>query len=227
MNNSFQITDKIGTQGVLPLFYHGELAVCIALTDALYRAGIRVIEFTNRGPAAMDNFKALIDYRDQHWAGLLLGIGTIKTAQQAIDFSAANADFLVSPAYLPSIAETAGYLGKLWIPGCMTPSEIAAAEQSGARVIKLFPGNLLGPEFVKAIRELFPDISFMPTGGVTPVAENLQQWFSSGVFAVGMGSQLISKSLLQQRDYSRIEVDTANLLQMVQAIRNPENKPAV
>lgn len=219
MNNPAQIIAQIGAQGVLPLYYIEDTETCFQLTDALYRAGIRVIEFTNRGPAAMENFKALIHARDHHWPGLILGIGTIKTSLQAIDFDKAGADFLISPAFLPEIAATARQLGKLWVPGCMTPSEIAAAEQAGAKFIKLFPGNLLGPGFIAAIKELFPDLLFMPTGGVTPEAANLQQWFSAGVYAVGMGSQLITKARLAAKDFKGLADDTANLLALVESIR--------
>lgn len=173
----------------------------------------------------MENFKALIHARDHHWPGLILGIGTIKTSQQAIDFDKAGADFLISPAFLPEIAATARQLGKLWVPGCMTPSEIAAAEQAGAKFIKLFPGNLLGPGFMAAIKELFPDLLFMPTGGVTPEAANLQQWFSAGVYAVGMGSQLISKASWKRRILKAWLMIRAKLLALVEA-RSGKNKQA-
>jgi len=203
----------------LPLFYNEDQEVCNGIVNALYHAGIRVIEFTNRGAAALDNFSALIQHRDQMWPGLLLGAGTIKTVADARAFLIAGADFLISPAFITAIAEIARNENFTWIPGCTTPTEIANAEQYGIDAIKLFPGNLLGPSYVTAIRDIFPDISFMPTGGVTQAADNLKQWFASGVFAVGLGSQLISKDLLNQKNYKRIGEDTANLLALVKAIR--------
>ncbi|ULQ53558.1 bifunctional 4-hydroxy-2-oxoglutarate aldolase/2-dehydro-3-deoxy-phosphogluconate aldolase [Flavihumibacter fluvii] len=223
MNTTSDIIASIREQGILPLFYHDEATVCIAIVNALYHAGIRVIEFTNRGPAALENFAALIQYRTLNWPGLLCGAGTIKTVADARSFLGAGADFLISPAFITPIAEISQLENFTWIPGCTTPTEIATAEQYGFTAIKLFPGNLLGPSFVSAIRDIFPGISFMPTGGVTQAPENLKQWFSSGVFAVGLGSQLISKDLLNEKNYSRIGEDTANLLEVVRAIRNPSH----
>lgn len=220
MKTKSEIVSAIGNQGILPLFYHDDVTVCQGIVHALYLAGVRVIEFTNRGPAAVQNFTALIQHRNNEWPGLLFGAGTIKKVTDARAFLTAGADFLISPAFIPAIAELSLQENFTWIPGCSTPTEIATAEQYGITTIKLFPGNLLGPSFVSAIRDIFPEISFMPTGGVTQAADNLQQWFSSGVFAVGLGSQLLSKTLLDSKNYDQIKEDTANLLATVNAIRN-------
>lgn len=220
MKTRSQIISAIGEQGILPLFYHEDIQVCTGIVDALYQAGVRVIEFTNRGPAALHNFRSLVQLRDTSWPGLLLGAGTIKTVTDTMAFLGAGADFLISPAFIPAIAEIVQQESFTWIPGCTTPTEIAAAEQYGINAIKLFPGNLLGPSYVTAIRDIFPHISFMPTGGVTQEADNLKQWFASGVFAVGLGSQLISKELLKEKNYARISTDTANVLAIVKSLRN-------
>jgi 2-dehydro-3-deoxyphosphogluconate aldolase / (4S)-4-hydroxy-2-oxoglutarate aldolase len=220
MNTTSEIVSAIRKQGILPLFYHGDLPVCMGVVEALYGAGIRVVEFTNRGEQAAANFAALVVHRNAHWPGLLLGAGTIKTVTDASDFLEAGADFLISPAFISAIAELAQTGKFTWIPGCTTPTEIVTAEQYGIRAIKLFPGNILGAGYVSAIKDIFPDIAFMPTGGVTQSPDNLRQWFDAGVFAVGMGSQLISKDMLAQKDYARLGVETANLLAIVQGVRN-------
>ena len=107
----------------------------------------------------------------------------------------------------------------LWVPGCMTPSEIIRAETLGAKMIKLFPGNILGPEFMSAIKALFPDLLFMPTGGVDLDKENIAGWLKAGVCAVGMGSKLISKPLLEQKDYAKIEELARQALDILKSLK--------
>src|SRR5665647_2845647 len=107
----------------------------------------------------------------------------------------------------------------VWVPGCMTPSGIILAENIGAKMIKFFPGNILGPEFMSAIKALFPDILFMPTGGVDLDKENIADWFKAGVSAVGMGSKLISKQLLEEKNYAKIETLTKDALDIVKSVR--------
>jgi len=209
------IISAIKQQGVLPLFFNANAATCTGLVKALYTAGIRSFEFTNRGEAALENFKQLVAERDRSMPGLLLGIGTIRTPQQAKDFADAGADFLISPMFDKLIADEAKALNLLWIPGCMTPSEIHAAELSGCKMVKLFPGNVLGPGFVSAIKELFPKILFMPTGGVEPTVENMSAWFNSGVIAVGMGSKLITKKMMDENGFEELELKAKELLELV------------
>lgn len=107
----------------------------------------------------------------------------------------------------------------VWVPGCMTPSGIILAENIGAKMIKFFPGNILGPEFMSAIKALFPDLLFMPTGGVDLDKENIAGWFKAGVCAVGMGSKLISKELLEQKDYAKIESLTKQAMEIVKSLK--------
>ena len=206
---------KIKEQGILPLFYHDDITACKQITKALYDAGIRVIEFTNRGPKALENFSQLVQERNQSWPGLLLGIGTIKTASDASAFIDAGADLLISPVFDSSICDVA-YLQKiLWIPGCMTPSEIHEAAAAGCSMIKLFPGSLLGPGFIEAIRPVFAGLDFVVTGGVETDEANLRSWFAAGAAGVGMGSKLITKTVLEQQDYAVLENKARNLLALV------------
>jgi len=185
--------EQIKQYPVIPVYYHDDIETCIAIVNACYQGGIRVFEFVNRGSKALENFKQLKAYRDEHLQGLLLGIGTIKRPDQASDYLAAGADFIVSPIIKPSIATVTLEKGVLWIPGCMTPTEINTAEDLGAPLVKLFPGSSLGPDFLKAIKPLFPDMRFMPTGGVNPDQASISTWFDAGVSAVGMGSKLFEK----------------------------------
>jgi len=203
---------------LLPLFYHEDITVCKEMVKALYRAGIRCIEFTNRGPKALENFKLLLAHRNENYPDLVLAIGTIQNQKEAQAFIEAGADFLISPFFDQSIADAAYLHKKLWIPGCMTSTEIHMAENAGSDLIKLFPGNVLGPGFVSAIKPLFPSLSFLVTGGVDTSRENLTAWFKAGVVGVGMGSKLMSEELLASKNYAAIEVETTKALAIINSI---------
>lgn len=213
------VADVIVSQGILPLYFNADEAVSVDVLKAIYRAGVKAVEYTNRGDAALRNFKKLVEVRNNEMPGLLLGVGTIKNLGQAEAYVKAGADFLVSPGYVAEVADYANAEEIFYAPGCMTPSEIIAAENNGIGFIKLFPGNLLGPEFVSSIRDIFPKLLFMPTGGVDTTKENIEAWFKSGVCAVGMGSKLISKKLMEAKDYSTIEQETKKVLALIQSIK--------
>jgi len=220
MDKKSEILRVIQEQGMLPLFFYKDTEVSIQVLKALYNAGVRTLEYTNRGEAALTNFKAMKEVIDAELPGMYLGIGTIKNAEQAQAFVDAGADYLISPGLVPAAAEVAEKNGLLYVPGCMTPTEIIAAETLGCKFIKLFPGNILGPDFMSAIKELFPAILFMPTGGVDTTKENIGGWFKAGVSAVGMGSKLISKALLEAKDYDQIVSLTKEVLETIKSIKN-------
>lgn len=191
MSKKKEVLEAILLQGMLPLFFHTDAQESVAIVKTLYAAGVRVFEFTNRGEEAKSVFKALVDARNKEMPELHLGIGTIKTNAEAEKFISLGADFIVAPIVTPSVGDLAHSHELLWIPGCMTPTEIALAQQNNAALIKLFPANVLGPGFLSAIKSLFKGQLFMPTGGVDLEIENLKSWFEAGVSAVGMGSKLI------------------------------------
>jgi len=219
MSNSKQVTESIIAQGMLPLYFNADEEVSVEVLKAIYRAGVKAVEYTNRGEAALRNFKKLIEIRNAEMRGLLLGVGTVKNLQTAQDYIAVGADFLVSPGFVKEVADYAVINDIFYAPGCMTPAEIIAAENSGIKFIKLFPGNMLGPEFLSGIKDIFPQLLFMPTGGVDTTKENIEGWYKAGVCAVGMGSKLISKKLMEQKDYSTIEKDTKTVLALLQSIK--------
>ena len=219
MTTKQTVTDVILQQGILPLYYNSDETVSVEVLRAIYRAGVKAVEYTNRGEAALKNFKKLVEVRNNEMPGLLLGVGTIKNVQHAESYVNAGADFLVSPGFVPEVVDYANSKDIFYAPGCMTPGEIIAAENKGITFIKLFPGNLLGPEFVSSIKDIFPKLLFMPTGGVDTTKENIETWFKAGVCAVGMGSKLISKKLMEQKDYSTIEKLTKEVLETIQSIK--------
>lgn len=214
-----QTIDTIKQQGILPLYYNADETVSVEILRAIYKAGIKAVEYTNRGDAALSNFRKLVLVRNEEMKDMLLGVGTIKNLEQAEAYIAAGADFMVSPGYVKEVADKANSIGMFYAPGCMTPTEIIAAENNGVGFIKLFPGNMLGTEFLTSIKEIFPKLLFMPTGGVDTTRENIEAWFKAGVCAVGMGSKLISKKLMEAKDYATIETSTREVLALIQSIK--------
>jgi len=219
MSKTQQITDAVIAQGILPLYFNSSEEISLDVLKAIYKAGIKAVEYTNRGDAALANFKKMVALRNTEMPGLLLGVGTIKNMQHAQDYMTAGADFLVSPGFVPDVAAYCVSNDIFYAPGCMTPSEIIAAENAGIKFIKLFPGNMLGPEFLTTIKDIFPKLLFMPTGGVDTTKENIEGWFKAGVCAVGMGSKLISKKLMEAKDYGTIESETKKVLELIGSIK--------
>ena len=209
-----KVLTKIAAHPVIPVYYNDDPAVCLEVLKACYEGGIRVFEFVNRGDKAAENFQFLMDYKKIYLPDLFLGIGTIKNAAQAQQYVNSGADFIVSPIVDAKIADVTLARGKLWIPGCMTPTEIAVAESLGAPLVKLFPGDTLGPGFLKSIKPLFPELKFMPTGGVDVSEESLRSWFDAGVLAVGMGSKLFSAPT-DATDYAWLSARVAHLFRIV------------
>jgi 2-dehydro-3-deoxyphosphogluconate aldolase/(4S)-4-hydroxy-2-oxoglutarate aldolase len=216
MKSKEAVLDSILVQGMLPLFFYEDADVSVEVIRTLYKAGVRVLEYTNRGKEALDNFKIISKVVKAEMPDMNLGIGTIKTEAEAEAFVAVGADFIVSPIIDAAVAKVADKYKMLYIPGCMTPTEIHQAQQHKAMLIKIFPANILGPAFVSSIRELFQGQLFIPTGGVEIEADNISGWFRAGVCAVGMGSKLISKNVLDNKLYSQLYNDTVKALQLVQ-----------
>ena len=219
MDRKKKIINMVIEQGILPLYFHPDVEVSVQILKALYNAGSRVVEYTNRGENAVNNFLQLRKVADQELPGLQLGAGTIKNKIEATEFINEGANFIICPGVIEEVAALADKNDLLWIPGCLTATEIILADDLGAQLIKLFPGSLLGPSYVTAVKEIFPDLLFMPTGGVETNEENLNSWFKSGASAVGLGTRLISKTLVETKDYAGIEALTRQTLEIVQQIK--------
>jgi 2-dehydro-3-deoxyphosphogluconate aldolase/(4S)-4-hydroxy-2-oxoglutarate aldolase len=219
MSKTQKITDAIIEQGILPLYFNADETISVEVLRAIYRAGIKAVEYTNRGDEALNNFIKMSFVRNSEMPDLLLGVGTIKNLKDAKNYMAAGADFLVSPGFVKDVADYAVTKDIFYAPGCMTPSEIITAENAGIKFIKLFPGNMLGTEFLTTIKDIFPKLLFMPTGGVDTTKENIEGWYKAGVCAVGMGSKLISKKLMEAKHYTTIESETRKVLELIASIK--------
>ena len=177
------------------------------------------MEFTSRGDFAIEIFTDLIKYALAELPGMILGVGSVTDAAAASQYMLAGANFVVTPVFREDIALVCNRRKVLWSPGCGSLTEIANAEEWGCELVKLFPGSTYGPGFVKAIKGPQPWTSIMPTGGVSTEEENLRGWFDAGVTCVGMGSKLISKEILANKDYHALETEVRSVLELIRRIR--------
>lgn len=214
-----EVATTMAETGLVPLFYHADAALCQKVLKACYDGGARILEFTNRGDFAHEVFAQLSKYALQELPGMILGVGSVTDAGTASLYLQLGANFIVTPVLREDIALVCNRRKVLWSPGCGSLTEIARAEELGAEIVKVFPGSTLGPGFVKAIKGPCPWTSIMPTGGVSPDPDNLKSWFDAGVTCVGMGSKLLSKSLLQQGDFEQLTEDVAQTLAAIQEIK--------
>lgn len=210
-----QVAQKMAEQGMVPLFYHADIAVCKEVVSACYRGGARLLEFTNRGDYAHEVFGALNKFCAEELPEMILGIGSITDAGTAALFLQLGANFIVSASLREDIAKICNRRKVLYSPGCGSLTEIGKAEELGCEIVKLFPGSTYGPGFIKAIRGPQPWTSIMPTGGVSPDEENLRSWFEAGAVCVGMGSKLMVKDASGNYDCAKIEMVCARSLGII------------
>lgn len=213
------VVNVMNQTGLVPLFYNSDLEISKKVIKATYDGGARLLEFTARGDFAHEVFGKLNKYVLKELPGMIMGVGSVTDAASASRFMALGANFIVTPVLREDIALVCNRRKVLWSPGCGSLTEICRAEELGCEVVKLFPGEIYGPSFVKAIRGPQPWTSIMPTGGVAPTKENLEGWFKAGVTCVGMGSQLIAKNAEGNYNLAKIEVDTRNALAIINDLR--------
>ena len=179
---------------IVPVVYHADLVHMQALLRTSYAGGLRVFEFTNRGPSALNTFRELVPFVRQHCPDMAFGIGTIFTPTDADGFIEAGADFIVQPIINPAVGVLCQRQNRAWFPAGSTLNEIYQATQLGAELVKVFPGSVVGPGFIKAVRGPLPDLKLMATGGIEPTSSCLSEWFGAGVSCVGIGAQLFAEA---------------------------------
>lgn len=203
--------------GLLPLFYHAEVETAVEVVSACAQGGARLVEFTNRGELAYPVFTELV--RRFAKSDVILGVGSVPDAPTAALFIASGANFIVSPSLNPETARLCNRRKIPYLPGCLTPTEIASAEELGVEVCKIFPGNVGGPEFVSAVMAPCPWTRLLPTGGVDATEESVNAWIKVGAAAVGMGSKLITAQALKARDFNAIAAKVAQVIGWIKAAR--------
>lgn len=210
---------QVSKTGLVPLFTHNDLDICLGVLRACYEAGVRVFEFTNRTENSFNNFTQLISIAESEMPEMILGIGTIYDADTARKYIKIGANFIVAPIMNPEVGAVCQEAGIPWMPGVMTVTEIYNARVAGAEFIKIFPGEVLGPAFVKALKAPMPDVQVMVTGGVSPTVESLKTWFGAGANAVGIGSQLVPKDVLAVQDFAQVTSIVSNALKIIQEVK--------
>lgn len=203
--------------GLLPLFYHAEAETAMEVVSACAQGGARLVEFTNRGELAYPVFTELV--RRFAKSDVILGVGSVPDAPTAALFIAAGANFIVSPSLNPEIARLCNRRKIPYLPGCLTPTEIATAEELGVEICKVFPGNVGGPEFIRAVMAPCPWTRLLPTGGVDATEEDVRAWIKAGAAALGMGSKLITASALKARDFGVITAKVSQVIGWIKAAR--------
>jgi 2-dehydro-3-deoxyphosphogluconate aldolase/(4S)-4-hydroxy-2-oxoglutarate aldolase len=202
--------------GMVPLFFHTQVDIAIQVTTACMDGGARVVEFTNRGEGALQVFAQLVEYFRSAKSELILGIGSILDAPTAALFIAHGASFIVGPTFNPEVSQLCNRRKIAYIPGCATPTEISTAEAAGAEIVKIFPPS---PDLIKSVLGPMPWSHLMPSGGVEVNRSSVEKWIKAGAAAVSVGSQLISKQSLADRNFESIRTGTASMLQWIQEIR--------
>ncbi|MGC1515300.1 MAG: bifunctional 4-hydroxy-2-oxoglutarate aldolase/2-dehydro-3-deoxy-phosphogluconate aldolase [Maribacter sp.] len=215
-----EVAQVMKESGMVPLFYHPDIELGKKILKACYDGGARLMEFTARGDFAFEVFSELNKYAIHNLPGMILGVGSITDAAAASMFMQMGANFIVTPSLREDIAIVCNRRKVLWTPGCGSLTEINKAEEMGCEIVKLFPGDLYGPGFVKGIKGPQPWTSIMPTGGVSTDEDNLKAWFEAGVTCVGMGSKLISKEILEQKDYVGLEKRVKQTLETIAKLKN-------
>ena len=217
--DKIEVIKTMKDTGMVPVFYHSDAEIAKKVLKACYEGGVRAFEFTNRGDFAHEVFGELVKYANKELPGMIMGVGSVVDPATAALYIQLGANFVVGPLFNPAIAPVCNRRNIPYCPGCGTVSEVGAAQEAGCDICKVFPGDVLGPKFVKGLRAPMPWSKIMVTGGVKPEEENLKGWFSAGVTCVGMGSNLFPKDVIAAGEWSRITELCADALSIIEKVR--------
>ncbi len=217
--NKIQVISTAVSTGLVPVFYNPCVETSKAVLKACYDGGIRVFEFTNRGDFAHEVFSELVKYANAELPGMILGVGSIIDAPTAALYLQEGANFVVGPLFNPAIAPICNRRCVPYIPGCGSATEIGMAQEAGCDICKAFPGDVLGPAFVKGVKAPMPWTQILVTGGVKPETENLKAWFKAGASCVGMGSNLFPKDVVKAGDWATITKLCSESLKIIAEVR--------
>lgn len=220
MNRSKQhIIQTLAHPGLVPLLSHEHADEAVEIIEAVYQGGLRAFEFTNRKANSLEVFQHILKHRSRY-PDMLLGVGTIMDDATTHTYINAGADFIISPIVKTSMATVCQEHDVMWIPGCATLTEIVTARDHGAAVMKVFPGSVLGPGFISSIMPVVPNLKLMVTGGVEPTEQNLSAWFKAGAMCVGLGSQLFTRDILQQKQWTLLTERVREVIALAHRIRS-------
>ncbi|MDR0680797.1 MAG: bifunctional 4-hydroxy-2-oxoglutarate aldolase/2-dehydro-3-deoxy-phosphogluconate aldolase [Dysgonamonadaceae bacterium] len=222
--NKLQVLATMAETGMVPVFYHSDVEVARNVLKACYEGGVRAFEFTNRGEFAHEVFGELNKFAAKECPDMILGVGSIVDAPTASLYIQLGANFIVGPLFNPEVAKIANRRLIPYTPGCGSVSEVGFAQETGCDLCKVFPGDVLGPNFVKGLKAPMPWSLLMVTGGVKPEEENLKSWFSAGVTCVGMGSNLFPKEVITAKEWNKITKMSRNTLEIINRIMEEQKK---
>lgn len=214
-----EVLSAMKETGMVPVFYNGDIETAKAVVKACYKGGVRAFEFTNRGDFAQEVFGELVKYANSELPGMILGVGSVVDTATAALYIQLGANFVVGPLFNPAVAPICNRRLIPYCPGCGSVSEIGAAQELGCDLCKVFPGDVLGPAFVKGLRAPMPWSQIMVTGGVKPTKENLEGWFKAGVTCVGMGSNLFPKDVIAAKEWDKITGLCQDALDIIREVR--------
>ena len=215
--DKIQVLTKMAAAPMVPVFYHKDVEIAKKVVKACYEGGVRAFEFTNRGDFAHEVFAEVRKFASTECPELALGVGSVVDAPTAALYMQLGADFVVGPLFNPEVAKMCNRRCVPYTPGCGSVSEVGFAQEAGCDLVKVFPGDVLGPKFVKGLMAPMPWSKLMVTGGVEPTAENLSAWFKAGVFCVGMGSKLFPKDKIDAQDWNYITEKCKEAFQIINA----------
>lgn len=213
------VLNKMGSTGMVPVFYHKNAEVAKKVLKACYNGGVRAFEFTNRGDFAQDVFAEVVKFAAKECPNMAVGVGSIVDPATAALYIQLGACFVVGPLFNPEVAKVCNRRLIPYTPGCGSISEVGAAQEAGCDLCKVFPGDVLSPKFVKGLMAPMPWSKLMVTGGVEPTFENLQDWFKAGVYCVGMGSKLFPADCIAAEDWNHITTQCQEALNLIRKIR--------
>lgn len=202
--DKIDVLAKMRITGIVPVFYHSNPEIAKRVVKACYDGGVRAFEFTNRGDFAHEVFAEVVKYAAKECPELAVGVGSVVDPATAALYLQLGACFVVGPLFNPEVARVCNRRSVPYTPGCGTVSEVGAAQECGCDLCKVFPGDVLGPKFVKGLTAPMPWSKLMVTGGVEPTRENISAWFAAGVYCVGMGSKLFPKDKIAAADWQYI-----------------------
>ncbi|MCL5271222.1 MAG: bifunctional 4-hydroxy-2-oxoglutarate aldolase/2-dehydro-3-deoxy-phosphogluconate aldolase [bacterium] len=216
----FEVLGAMLNGVLIPVFYHADSSTACRIAEACVDGGGRVIEFTNRGDHAIDVFRDLELHLRARRPDAILGVGSVGDAPTAALYAALGANFVVGPVLNPEVARFCNRRKIAYCPGCGSASEIAQAEELGCEIVKIFPGGQVGgPPFVKAVLGPCPWSCLMPTGGVECTPESIAGWLKAGAVCLGMGSNLITKELVDAGDFAAIAARVRETLEIIAEVK--------
>jgi 2-dehydro-3-deoxyphosphogluconate aldolase / (4S)-4-hydroxy-2-oxoglutarate aldolase len=212
---NLRVIQRILDVGIIPVVRASSTDEAISVVEAIKAGGVSIIEITMTVPRAMSVIEKVAEH---HGDGILLGAGTVLDPETARAVISAGAEFIVTPSLRTSTIEVCKRYGKVVIPGALTPTEVVAAWEAGADFIKIFPcDNVGGPKYIKVLKGPFPQIDFIPTGGVN--LNTAADFILAGSAALAVGSELVDKTALASKDFSKVRENARKFLETVRNAR--------